>query len=121
MRTNGRAESRVFKDPASMVFVGYTLGFPQFFRIESPRISIRWALAGVACKRRQKKYESPQSRLVAADGPHACGPSPIERWATRRVDSRSCPFELRPKAAPAKSISRQVVEKRPPVELNERP
>jgi hypothetical protein len=27
-----------------MVFVGYPLGFPRFFRIESPRISIRWAL-----------------------------------------------------------------------------
>ena len=32
-----------------------------------------------ACRRRQKKYESPQSTLVAADGLHASGPSPIER------------------------------------------
>jgi len=39
------------------------------------------ALAGVGCRRRQKKYESPQSTPVAAAQPHASGPSPIERWA----------------------------------------
>src|SRR5213078_563122 len=39
------------------------------------------ALAGVACRRRQKKYESPQSTPVAAAQPHASGPSPTERWA----------------------------------------
>jgi hypothetical protein len=38
-------------------------------------------LAGVACRRRQKKYESPQSTLVPAAKPHASGPSPTERWA----------------------------------------
>src|SRR5713226_4792955 len=39
------------------------------------------ALAGVACRRRQNKYESPQSTPVAAAQPHASGPSPTERWA----------------------------------------
>jgi len=39
------------------------------------------ALAGVACRRRQKKYESPQSTPVAAAQPHAFGPSPTARWA----------------------------------------
>ena len=39
------------------------------------------APAGVACRRRQKKYESPQSTPVAAAQPHASGPSPTERWA----------------------------------------
>src|ERR1700730_9590595 len=39
------------------------------------------ALAGVACRRRQKKYESPHSTPVAAAQPHASGPSPTERWA----------------------------------------
>src|SRR3989442_9005639 len=34
------------------------------------------ALAGVACRRRQKKYESPQSTPVAPAPPHAPGPSP---------------------------------------------
>src|SRR5262249_56731015 len=38
-------------------------------------------LAGVACRRRQKKYESPQSTPVAAAQPQASGPSPTERWA----------------------------------------
>ena len=36
-------------------------------------------LAGVAYRRRQKKYESPQSTPVAAAQPHASGPSPTER------------------------------------------
>jgi hypothetical protein len=36
----------------------------------------RWA-----SRRRQKKYDSPQSTLVIAEGPTASGPSPIERWA----------------------------------------
>ncbi len=35
----------------------------------------------VACRRRQKKYESPQSTPAAAAQPHASGPSPTERWA----------------------------------------
>ena len=39
------------------------------------------ALAAVACRRRQKKYESPQSTPVAAAQPHTSGPSPIEKWA----------------------------------------
>src|SRR5262245_2846911 len=39
------------------------------------------ALAGAACRRRQKKYESPQSTPVAAAKPHTSGPSPTERWA----------------------------------------
>ena len=30
----------VFIDPAPMVFLGYPLGFPRFFRIESPRIFV---------------------------------------------------------------------------------
>ena len=38
-------------------------------------------LAGVACRRRQKKYERPQSTLVVADGANAAGRSPIERCA----------------------------------------
>src|SRR5258708_3814543 len=37
------------------------------------------ALAGVTCRRRQKKYESPQSKPVAAAQPHTSGPSPTER------------------------------------------
>jgi hypothetical protein len=37
------------------------------------------ALAGVACRRRQKKYESPQSTPVAAAQPHASGPSSCGR------------------------------------------
>ena len=41
----------------------------------------RQALAGVACRRRQKKYESAQSTAVAAAQPHASGPSPTEKWA----------------------------------------
>ena len=40
-----------------------------------------WALAGVASRRRQKKYESPQSTLVPAAKPHASGPSPTAKWA----------------------------------------
>jgi hypothetical protein len=32
------------------------------------------ALAGVACRRRQKKYENPQGTPVAAAQPHASGP-----------------------------------------------
>src|SRR5262245_19870116 len=40
------------------------------------------ALAAAACRRRQRKYESPQSTPVAAAQPHASGPSPTERWAT---------------------------------------
>src|ERR1700681_1517748 len=39
------------------------------------------SFAGVACRRRQRKYESPQSTPVAAAQPHASGPSPTERWA----------------------------------------
>src|ERR1700687_2405449 len=40
------------------------------------------ALAGVACRRRQEKYESPQSTPVAAAQLHASTPSPTARWAT---------------------------------------
>jgi hypothetical protein len=36
---------------------------------------------GEACRRRQKKYESPQSTPVPTDQLHASGPSPTERWA----------------------------------------
>jgi hypothetical protein len=36
-------------------------------------------VAGVACKRRQKKYERIQSTTVTAAQPHASGPSPTER------------------------------------------
>ncbi len=39
------------------------------------------ALAGVACRRRQKKSESPQSTPVAAAQLHTFGPSPTEKWA----------------------------------------
>jgi hypothetical protein len=46
------------------------------------------ALAGVACRRRQKRYESPQSTPVAAAQPHASGPSPTEMCAMR-ADTRS--------------------------------
>ena len=35
----------------------------------------------MACRRRQKEYENPQSTLVAAAQPHAAGPSPTEKWA----------------------------------------
>ena len=52
------------------------------------------ALAGIACRRRQKKYESPQSTPVAAAQPHAWGPSPTEKWAKRA--------ELRLMAKPAR-------------------
>ncbi len=38
-------------------------------------------LAGVACRRRQEKYESPQSTPAPAAQPHASGPSPTERCA----------------------------------------
>src|SRR5713101_8390352 len=48
---------------------------PDFFMFSS------YTLGGVACTRRQKKYESPQSTPVAAAQPHASGPSPTERWA----------------------------------------
>ena len=50
------------------------------------------ALAGVVCRRRQKKYESPQSTPVAAAEPHASGPSRTERWAmsARGEAGRSC-------------------------------
>ena len=41
----------------------------------------RQALAGAACRRRQKKYESPQSTPVPAAQPHASGPSPTAKWA----------------------------------------
>jgi len=49
-------------------------------RLQQPAV-LGQALAGVACGRRQKKYESPQSTPVAAAQPHASGPSPTERWA----------------------------------------
>src|ERR1700682_200576 len=39
------------------------------------------ALAGVACRRRPKKYERPQSTPVGAAHAHPSGPSPHERWA----------------------------------------
>jgi hypothetical protein len=51
-----------------------------FLRPKQPTVSGQ-VLAGVACRRRQKKYESPQSTPVAAAQPHASGPSPTERWA----------------------------------------
>src|SRR5437879_3933668 len=44
-------------------------------------LTARSAFAGVACTERQKKYERPQSTLVAAAQPHASGPSPTERCA----------------------------------------
>src|SRR6266852_6298048 len=43
------------------------------------------ALAGVACRRRQKKYESPQSTPVAAAQPHASGPSSCGRPPVQSV------------------------------------
>jgi len=39
------------------------------------------ALACVACRWRQKKYENPQSTPVPAAQPHASGPSLTARWA----------------------------------------
>jgi hypothetical protein len=39
------------------------------------------ALAGMACRWRQRKYESPQSTPVAASQPHASGSSPTSRSA----------------------------------------
>src|SRR5262249_12036216 len=41
----------------------------------------RRSLAGVACTRRQKKYENAQSTPVVTAQPQASGPSPTERWA----------------------------------------
>ena len=46
------------------------------------------ALAGVACRLRQKKYESPQSTPVAAAGPTPPGHRraagrPFSRWVAR--------------------------------------
>src|SRR4029450_1245495 len=38
-------------------------------------------VADMACRRRQKKYESPQSTPEPAAQPHASGPSPTEKWA----------------------------------------
>ena len=47
-----------------------------------PRGTIHFnSFVRVACRRRQKKYESPQSTLVVADGTNAAGRSPIERCA----------------------------------------
>ena len=50
------------------------------------------ALPGVACRRRHKKYESPQSTPVAAAQPHASGPSPTEEVGDERRGEagRSC-------------------------------
>jgi hypothetical protein len=45
------------------------------------------ALAGVACRRRQKKYESPGSTPVAATGPHAA-PAPRLRAIVVRQPRR---------------------------------
>ena len=42
-----------------------------------PFVSVGQAL----CRRRQRKYESPQSTLVAAAQPQASGPSPTAKWA----------------------------------------
>ena len=39
------------------------------------------AVACVACRRRQKKYERPQSTPVPAAQPHDSGPSPTATWA----------------------------------------
>jgi len=39
------------------------------------------ALAGAAFRRRQKKYERPQSTPVPAAQPQLSGPSPTDRWA----------------------------------------
>src|ERR687898_2097073 len=51
---------------------------PDFFMFSSYDCR---AHAGDACRRRQKKYENPQSTPVPAAQPHASGPSPIDRWA----------------------------------------
>src|ERR1700704_2918491 len=48
---------------------------PDFFMFSSQ------AIAGVACTRRQKKYESPHSTPVVDAQAHASGPSPTERSA----------------------------------------
>src|SRR5262245_23064395 len=60
----------------------------------------RQALAGVACRRRHAKYESPQSTPVAAAQPHASGPSPTATWAM------SAEARLMAKPAYAHSLSR---------------
>ena len=58
---------------------------PMWWRDCSPAVgpwdSFDQAVAGVACRRRQKKYESAQSTPVPAAQPHACGPSPTARCA----------------------------------------
>jgi hypothetical protein len=54
-----------------------------FLRAKQPAAG--QALVGVA-RRRQKKYESPQSTPVAAAQPHASGPSPTEKWAMSAED-----------------------------------
>ena len=52
-----------------------------FLRNEPEQSSIRCYCALAACRRRQKKYEIPQSIRVPAAQPHASGPSPTARWA----------------------------------------
>src|SRR5262245_4477143 len=58
------------------------------------------APAGVACRRSQKKYESPQSTQVAAAQLQTSGPSPSAKWAT------SAEARVMAKPAYAHSLSR---------------
>src|SRR5262249_61673158 len=49
-------------------------------RLKQPAVRGQ-ALAGVACRRRQKKYETPHSTPVAGAHPHAPRPSPPPQGA----------------------------------------
>jgi hypothetical protein len=50
-------------------------------RPKQPAVRVQ-ALAGVACRRRQKKYDTPQRTPVPTGQLHASTPSPTARWAT---------------------------------------
>ena len=63
-----RAEG--FQEPRNEFAAGRSYPLPLF--------DDREALAGVACKRRQKKYESPLSMSVAAAGASSCGRPPVQ-------------------------------------------
>ena len=72
-RLAARVDPVLHQQAATKLEQGLTVAFGQLVACRGQ------ALAGVAYRRRQKKYESPQSTPVAAAQPHASGPSPTER------------------------------------------
>jgi hypothetical protein len=57
---------------------------PESAKIKSFRTSADFVCLrshALADRRRQKKYENPQSTPVPAAKPHASGPSPTAKWA----------------------------------------